>query len=92
MSLSPKTRQKLIASAHELHPIVIIGNRGLTASVLAETDRALTDHELIKVKIGAESREERLEMAEKLSNELSASCLRIIGHIAIVYRKNDVKP
>lgn len=89
MLLTAQNRRRLIAKAHDLKPVIIIGNRGLTPSVIAEIDRALTDHELIKIKINAESREERGELAKSLSADLKAHFLRAIGHIAIVYRISD---
>lgn len=91
MSLSPKTKRKLISEAHALSPIVIIGQKGLTRAVTLETDQALNDHELIKIKINADNKTEKLAMAEHLCGELNAECLKIIGHIAIIYRKNPDK-
>ncbi len=91
MSLTPRTRRSLIAQAHSLHPIIIIGNQGLTKAVQTETDRALFDHELIKVRINAEDKESRTEIAKSLCHDLKAECLRIIGHIAILYRPSDKK-
>lgn len=88
MSLTPKTKRKLISEAHTLNPIVMIGQKGLTKAVILETDQALNDHELIKIKINVDNKAEKLAMAEHLCSELKAECLRIIGHIAIVYRKN----
>jgi RNA-binding protein len=91
MSLTPQTRRQLIAKAHDLNPVVIIGNRGLVPSVMAEIDRALTDHELIKIKVNTDTREDREAMMKLLSSDLKADCLRIIGHVAIVYRVSDKK-
>lgn len=57
MNLTKKQVQHLKALAHHLNPVVMIGNNGLTEGVLAETEVALTHHELIKVKIAGEDRE-----------------------------------
>ena len=58
-------KKKLRAEAHTLNPVVMIGQSGLTAAVLAEIEQALDSHELIKVKIRAE-REERKLISEKI--------------------------
>lgn len=87
--LSPKIKRALIAKAHDLGPVVIIGQKGLTEAIVIETDQALKDHELIKIRINASSAEERLSMAESLSEKLTAHCLKMIGHIAIFYRERE---
>lgn len=84
------SKRQLIAEAHSLHPIVIIGNRGLTRTVLLEIDRALNDHELIKIRIPAMEKVEKQALIETIGTELQAECLRTIGHIIILYRENTV--
>jgi len=86
MSLSSQNRRTLIAKAHALQPVVMIGQKGLTEAVITEIDRALFDHELIKIKIAADSKEDRLELTRVIESRLQATCLRVIGHIAIFYR------
>ncbi len=85
-----KQKSALIATAHHLNPIILIGHKGLTSGVLAETDQALTAHELIKIKINADGKQGRTEIANKIGLELSATILKLIGNIAIIYRKNPV--
>jgi RNA-binding protein len=85
-SESIQNRRALIAAAHDLHPIIIIGQKGLTEAVITEIDRALFDHELIKIKVNAETKEERLLMTTDIEKNLAASCLKLIGHTAIFYR------
>lgn len=91
MSLTSHTKQTLIARAHALHPIVIIGNSGLTQAVLAEIDRALFDHELIKIRLPSGEKSEKTEIIQMLSQQLRAESLKMIGHIVILYRKSDKK-
>jgi RNA-binding protein len=91
MSLTSHTKQSLIARAHTLHPIVIIGNSGLTQAVLAEIDRALFDHELIKIRLPSGEKSEKTEIIQMLSQQLRAESLKLIGHIVILYRKSDKK-
>lgn len=87
--IPPKIKRALIAKAHDLSPVVIIGQKGLTEAIVLETDQGLKDHELIKIRINAGGPEERLSMAENLSKKLAADLLKIIGHIAIFYRENQ---
>lgn len=89
MALIPKIRQQLKAKAHKLSPIVFIGNQGLTDNVNKEIDRALTDHELIKIRIIAEDREARRALYQEIGAAHGAELLQLIGNIGIIYRKND---
>jgi RNA-binding protein len=89
MSLIPKERQQLKAKAHKLKPIVFIGHHGLTDAVKKEVDRALYDHELIKIRIQAEDREMRKEYFTELCSALQAEGVQLIGNIGIIYRKSD---
>ncbi|MFJ1268430.1 ribosome assembly RNA-binding protein YhbY [Legionella lytica] len=84
-------RRSLKAQAHHLKPVVLIGAKGLTEAVAAETDVALLAHELIKVKINGAEREDRILMANELCKQLSAELVQLIGNTAIIYRKNKDK-
>ena len=64
--LSTKELLALKAQAHHLNPVVMIGQHGLTESVIKETDAALTAHELIKVRVLGDDREERVQMCAAL--------------------------
>lgn len=89
MPLNPKARQQLKARAHSLKPIILIGNNGLTDAVNKEIDRALHDHELIKVKIATEDREEKRAMFQELCAVNHAELVQQIGKIGVIYRKNE---
>lgn len=91
MSLTIRTKQALIAKAHTLHPIVIIGNEGLTQAVLLEIDRGLYDHELIKIKLPSAEKSEKIDILQSITSKLAAENLKLIGHIAILYRLSDKK-
>jgi RNA-binding protein len=83
-------KKKLRTEAHTLKPVVMIGQSGLTAAVLAEIEQALDSHELIKVKIRAE-RDERKLISEKICTDTGAGLIQSIGQIAVIYRLNPNK-
>ena len=83
-------KKKLRAEAHTLKPVVMIGQSGLTAAVLAEIELALNSHELIKVKIRAE-RDDRKLISEKICADTGAELIQTIGQIAVIYRLNPDK-
>lgn len=81
-------RRKLRAAGHNLRPVVQIGKEGTTAAVLKQLDRALFDHELVKVKVGTECPEGRLDVAKVLSAQPALSVAQILGRTVLVYRKH----
>lgn len=81
-------KQSLKAQAHHLKPTVLLGAKGLTEAVVAETDIALLAHELIKVKINGAEKKDRIAMANELCQQLKAELVQMIGTTAIIYRKN----
>ena len=82
-------KRALKAQAHHLKPVVLLGAKGLTDAVAAETDIALHAHELIKVKINGAEKEDRMLMANNLCQQLHAELVQMIGNTAIIYRKNE---
>ncbi|GAA0340669.1 ribosome assembly RNA-binding protein YhbY [Morganella psychrotolerans] len=91
MNLTKKQVQHLKALAHHLNPVVMIGNNGLTEGVLAETEVALTHHELIKVKIAGEDREMKALIADAIVRETRAYNVQIIGKILVLYRPSEAR-
>ena len=88
LNLKSDMRNSLSKRAHHLNPVVIIGKAGLTQEVIAAIKKALEDHELIKVKF-LEFKEEKREITVRIAEELTADIVRIIGNIAIFYKKNE---
>jgi RNA-binding protein len=80
-----RTRKQLRAIGHRLNPVVIVSN-GLTETVAAEIDRALDDHELIKVRVNAADREEKKEVIDAICEQLDAELVQLTGHIALLLR------
>jgi RNA-binding protein len=87
--VNTNTKQSLKAKAHHLKPVVLLGAKGLTDAVVAETEIALVAHELIKVKINGAEKEDRLIMANELAQQLKAELVQMIGNTVILYRKNQ---
>ena len=86
--LSTKELLALKAQAHHLNPVVMIGQHGLTESVIKETDAALTAHELIKVRVLGDDREERVQMCAALCEAVDAQLVQHIGKLLVLWRKN----
>lgn len=86
--LSPVQRRALRAAAHALSPIVMIGNDGLTATVMKEIERALTAHELIKIRVFGDDRAVRAQWLDEISKTLKAADVQHIGKILVVWREN----
>lgn len=80
-------RRKLKSMAHELKPVVQIGKQGLSDQIIAATAAALVAHELIKVKF-LDYYDEQRALAEQLADASGAQLVFLIGHIAILYRRN----
>lgn len=91
MTLSNKQKQYLKGLAHSLKPVVQLGQNGLTEGVLAEIEHALSHHELIKVKVASEDREEKALIVDAIIRETKGIKLQVIGHVLIIYRQSDEK-
>jgi putative YhbY family RNA-binding protein len=86
LNITSAERRALRARAHPLHPVVLIGDAGITEAVIAETDRALKAHEVIKVRMAGESRETRDAAYARLCEALDAAPVQHIGKILVLYR------
>ncbi|MDO3387210.1 YhbY family RNA-binding protein [Gilvimarinus sp. SDUM040013] len=87
MPLSADKRKQFRTLGHNLKPIVTIAGNGLTEGVLNELNRALDDHELIKVKLALLEREDRQEVVEVLKSLPNTELVQTIGKVALLYRK-----
>lgn len=85
--LDTAQRKALKARAHALHPILQLGDKGLTDAVVAEIDRALAHHELIKVRAAPLNREEREVALASICERIDATPVQHIGKIFILYRE-----
>jgi RNA-binding protein len=88
-NLSPAQRADLRAQAHALKPVVIIGADGLTDPVVAEAERALHSHQLIKIRVFGDDRDARVEIADTLCDRLNAALVQHIGKLLVLWRPSD---
>jgi putative YhbY family RNA-binding protein len=86
--LSSSRRSELRAEAHKLSPVVIIGDKGLTDEVIAEIDRSLKAHELIKVRASGGERDARDIWLDTICSRLDAHAVQQIGKVFVIYREN----
>ncbi|MEP6608964.1 MAG: ribosome assembly RNA-binding protein YhbY [Burkholderiaceae bacterium] len=86
LTLTSRERQALKGRAHPLKPVVLLGAGGLTDSVLREIDRALTDHQLVKIKVADDDRDKRAQIFSEVSAQLSAVRIQSIGKTIVLFR------
>ena len=86
ITLSPIERRAFKAKAHELVPVVMIGNHGLTPTIIREIDRNLKAHELIKIRASTDDREQRAKWFDEICDALNAAPIQHIGKIYIIWR------
>ncbi len=89
--MKSELKKQLRARAHALNPVVITGQAGVSEAVLNEINLALDHHELIKIRVNAEDRQQRREMSELICAETGAELIQSIGHIITIYRENPDK-
>ncbi|MGR9091107.1 MAG: ribosome assembly RNA-binding protein YhbY, partial [Gammaproteobacteria bacterium] len=87
MTLNAARKKSLRAAAHALKPVVMMGQRGYTPAIVAAIDEALTDHELIKVRVRGAEREERKPLIEAICRDLDAEFVALVGSVATLYRE-----
>jgi RNA-binding protein len=87
--LTASQRKALKARAHKLEPVVLIGAKGLTEEVVAEIDRALKAHELIKVRVPGLERAERDQALLEICQKTGAHAVQQVGKVLVLFRKND---
>jgi putative YhbY family RNA-binding protein len=86
LQISSAQRRELRAKAHDLNPVVSIAENGLTPGVLKEIETNLNAHELIKIRVYGDSRENRLAYYEQICTQLNAAPVQHIGKLLVVYR------
>ncbi|MFC0711298.1 ribosome assembly RNA-binding protein YhbY [Azorhizophilus paspali] len=88
MALTQEQKKHFKSIGHHLKPVLTVAENGVTEGVLNELDRALNDHELIKVKINLAEREDRQAVIAKLCAASGSELAQAIGKVALLYRRN----
>jgi RNA-binding protein len=86
MALTPKQRSFLRGKAHHLNPVVMLGKEGVSESVIKATEKALEDHELIKIKVPSDDQDEFHSTVNDLMAKTKAEVVQKIGHLLVIYR------
>jgi len=89
MAVTTKIKQQLKAKAHHLKPLILMGHLGLTKPVHAEIERALTNHELIKIRLPTQEKAEKKALVSDISKEHNAVIIQLVGNIGTFYRKRE---
>ena len=90
VSLTSRERAHLKARAHALHPLVHVGQAGLSDAVMVEVERALTAHELIKVRITSPDREARAAVRDAICMRSDAAAVQQVGKVLVLWRPRPV--
>ena len=91
-ALTARERAHLKARAHALEPVVQAGSSGVTDKLVAEVDRALTAHELIKVKVGTDDRADRVAIGDEICDRTGAAAVHRVGKVLILWRPRPTEP
>lgn len=89
MRLLNSQKKQYKAIGHSLKPVVIVAENGLSEGVLNELKRALRDHELIKIKVNAEDREDKKVLIDEVCTQTASTLIQVIGKTALIFRPAD---
>ncbi|MGB0134773.1 ribosome assembly RNA-binding protein YhbY [Dokdonella sp.] len=92
MPLTSFQKRYLRGLAHSLSPVVMLGQKGVTANVIAELAQALDHHELIKIRLSGGDKAERAAQIDALTVDSKAEVVQMIGHTATLWRRNEKEP
>jgi RNA-binding protein len=90
--LSDAQRKHLRRLGHDRNPIVLVGQGGISPNLVAELDRALQDHELVKVRARVGDRKIRDQILDELARATGSELVQRIGHVALYYRPRPDTP
>ena len=89
MSLTARQRAALKARAHAFEPVVTVGQSGASEAVIAEVDRALTAHGLIKIKLAGADRVSRDALTAALCDRTGAEAVQQVGRVLVLWRPRE---
>jgi RNA-binding protein len=88
MNLAQSQKKQFRSIGHDLHPLVTVAAKGLSETVMTEINRALFDHELIKVKFSVGDREVKNNLIADMCKQTGATLVQAVGNVALVYLNN----
>ncbi|MFN3579589.1 MAG: YhbY family RNA-binding protein [Pseudomonas sp.] len=88
MTLSSAQKKDYKRIGHHLKPVVIVSDQGASEGVLSELERALSDHELIKIRISVADRDTKQALIAQICKATGAELVQVIGKMAIILRLN----
>ena len=89
---SGKLRRALRGHGHALSAIVQVGKNGVTPAVLKQVEQALADHELVKVKVDADSPDDRFAAADQLAAQPGVNVVQVLGRAILIYKRHPHQP
>lgn len=89
---SSKLRRSLRGHGHALSALVHVGKGGLSPAVLKQVEQTLADHELVKLKVDADSPDDRYAVAERLAARPGVNIVQIVGHVILLYKRHPREP
>lgn len=89
MKISNEDKKQLRRLGHNLNPVVTIASKGLSENVLAEINRALNDHELIKIKLSSGDNKSKSEIVRVICEQCAAQVVQSVGHIVLLLKKSE---
>lgn len=89
MKISNEDKKQLRRLGHNLNPVVTIASKGLSENVLAEINRALNDHELIKIKLSSCDNKSKSEIVRVICEQSAAQVVQSVGHIVLLLKKSE---
>lgn len=92
MKLTKEHIQSLKGLAHTIKPVLIMGEKGVTESFIAEAERAIEHHELIKIRISGDDRDTKKAIAAEITTSLNAVMIQHIGNVITLFKRNHEAP
>ena len=92
MTISPSQKRYLRGLAHSLSPVILLGQKGVSPSLVAELKLALDHHELLKVRLSGADKEERAAQLAAMVEATGAETVQLIGHTASLWKRNEKEP
>ncbi|MDC9726540.1 MAG: ribosome assembly RNA-binding protein YhbY [Candidatus Thioglobus sp.] len=90
--LTNNQKKFLRSKGHSLKPVVMMGQHGLSEGVLAELESSLETHELLKIKVRSDDREDKQRVINEIIEVTGAHLVQVIGNVMVIYRAFDKDP